>query len=449
MSTERTQLHDYLAHREELARRLTVADRVVRNVEALTLDRAPRGVGRGRMLLAVAAAAALLLAGIGLPRLLLVHRGSPNSYPAGTPRAIPDRPPPADIPLVWVADPVPNHERIIALDHAGRPVGWLPVSLVFPGELIRQSGDGQRILTNEGEPKELTAQGERIDLPPTGQPAGSGGYSPYPLNFSDDDRSLCLEQGLRGTPRNLVLIDGAGHASGSFPEAPRDNPSYLSWHVVTCSVRNDVAVLIGSPDPQPVDGPEKPQPTPTPVPSNSRGIQSVTVGPITIGPLHRPQVPAGGPYHMIRVVRLSTGKEIARRVYSTDVPTPIDASNDGTLVLEGGGASGNALRNIASGAVLGTLPGSQSALMRNTWALIERPQALSGTIAYTVVDVPTGRVVWSATPPPPSRVSYPDGSMAMIVEWTGSGCPGTLTVTITDLATGVTHRSTLDICPSG
>jgi hypothetical protein len=448
MNTEPTQLHDYLAHREELARRFTVADRVVRNVESLTLDRAPRGVGRGRMLLAVAAAAALLLAGIGLPRLLLVRHGSPNGYPAGPPRGVPNTRPPADIPLVWVLDPV-NRERIIALDHSARPVGWLPVTYTMEGETVRQSGDGQRILTGQGESYELTAQGQRIDLPANAQHRGGNAFSPYPLYFSDDDTTLCLEQGLSGTPRNLLLVDGAGHVSATYSEAPPDTPSYLSWHTVTCSVRNDVAVLIGNPDPRPVAGPEKPQPTPTPAPPGSHsGIASIG-GSLSVGGISRPQVPAGGPFHMIRVIRLSTGKEIARRVYTTSNPTPVDASNDGTLVLEAGGLNGDALRNIVSGAVLGTVPGNENGLMRNTWALMTAPFVPGGPVTHMVVDVPTGRVVWSATTAPVSTVSYPDGSMALTVEPASINCPATETVTITDLATGVTHRRTLDTCQTG
>ncbi|HEV7680443.1 MAG TPA: hypothetical protein VGQ42_17920 [Candidatus Dormibacteraeota bacterium] len=446
MSTERTLLHDYLAHREELARRLTVADRVVRNVEARTLDRAPRGVGRGRMLFAVAAATAVLLAGIGLPR-LLVHGGSPNGYPAGPPRGVPNTRPPADIPLIWVPDAT-NRMRAIALTQTGRPVGWLAVSFLMPGESVRQSGDGQRILTGDGETYELTAQGQRIDLPPNSRHINSNTYQPYPLYFSDDDRTLCLEQGPTGTPRDLLLVDGAGHVSASFAEAPPDSPSHLSWHTVTCSVRNDVAVLIGNPDPQPASGPEKPPATPTPAPPGSHsGVASVG-GSVSVG-ISRPRVPSGGPYHMIRVIRLSTGKEIARRVYSTQSPTPIDASNDGTLVLEASGSSGYELRGIAGGALQGALQGNARGLMRNTWALLEESPRPSVSRTHMVVDVPTGRVVWSGTTAPLSAVSYPDGSMALTVEWNRNVCPATETVTITDLATGVTHRSTLDTCASG
>jgi hypothetical protein len=398
MNTERTQLHDYLAHREELARRLTVADRVVRNVESLTLDRAPRGVGRGRMLFAVAAATALLLAGIGLPR-VLVHRGSPNSFPAGVPHGVPNKRPPADIPLIWVADPADMH-RIIALDHAARPVGWLPVPTVMSAQVIRQSGDGQRVIPGEGVSYELTAQGRRIDLP-SGQP--------YPQTFSDDDRTVCLEQGQVGTPSTLVLVDAEGRVSARYPEAPPDNPSYLSWHTVTCSVRNDVAVLIGS-----------------------------------------RRLPGGGPESMIRTIRLSSGAEVSRRVYNASNNVPIDASNDGRMVLEvqTGPDSHDTVRNIATGAVLGTLDSTARAMMRNTWAIVASAQAVAGSEAHMVVDVPTGRTVWSATTNRGARVTYPDGSMAMTQEWANGPCPAVETVTITDLATGVTHRSTLDTCPS-
>src|SRR5260370_26548244 len=90
--------------------------------------------------------------------------------------------------------------------------------------------------------------------------------------FPDDDRSVCIEQGAEGTPRTLVVADPSGHAVHTIVEAPANTPSYLSWHVVTCSVHNDLAVFIGEPDPQPAATPA-PTPTPKPTPAHdSRGL---------------------------------------------------------------------------------------------------------------------------------------------------------------------------------
>jgi len=448
MNIERSHLHDYLAHREEMAARLTVADRVVRNVEARTLDRAPGGVGRGRMLLVVATVAVLLLAGIGVPRLLLAHHHSSGQWqPAGPPQGVPDRRPPAGIALVWVRDPA-SFQRAIALDRNGRPMGWLPVGYMMQGETVTQSGDGQRIITGDGQSYELTAQGQRIDLPPTALDLGGGAYEPYDVFFSDDEQSVCIEQGPWGTPRNLVLVDGSGHVSTSIPEAPADNPSWLSWHVVTCSVRNDVAVLVGDPDAQRAAGPQPPPTQTTTHLPNGQNVSSIGVGGSVSAPKNV-QVPAGGPYHIIRVVRLSTGREIARRVYGAQTPQPVDASEDGTLVLETlGTGGGHVLRNIASGAVVGTV-GPATGLLGNTVAQNDVWTG-SGPRSYSVVDIPSGRVLWSLSAPLGLKVTYPAlDQLAVTQVYQGLDCPSHADVTITDLAGGVTHRVTLDTCGGG
>lgn len=407
MSMERSDLHDWLAYREQLAARLTVADSVVRNVEAATVDRAPAQGRRGRMLLVVAAAAAVLFAGIGIPRLALVHHGySPN--PAGPPTNVPDQRPRADMPLIWVGDPS-NPQRAIALDRNGAPVGWLRVSFMMSGDYVAQSADGQRILTGEGERYELTAQGRRIDLPQNALHDGGNVFQQFPLYFSDDDRSLCLEQGVTGTARNLLLIDGNGQVSATWPEAPADSPPGLSWGAATCSVRNDVAVLIADP---------------------------------------HPRAPAGGPSHMVRVIRLSTGKEIARRTYTAGLPAPIDASTDGTLVLERTTMSTYTLRNIATGAVLGTLDtggGEAKGLLGNTTAIVQGPVPSSGPHADYLVDIPSGVVIWSAMVVN-GLPDFIDASTVVTVDSKGLNCPTHADITISDLRTGDKRRTTLNTC---
>src|SRR5207302_10126672 len=117
----------------------------VRNVEALTLERPVRGMGRGRLLLMVAAVAVLLFAGIGLPHVLLRSQPGGTYAPAGPPPGVPDRRPPAGIALAWVVDPT-THQRIIAYDRMGRPRGWLRRDDAIQSDSVDQSGDGQRVL---------------------------------------------------------------------------------------------------------------------------------------------------------------------------------------------------------------------------------------------------------------------------------------------------------------
>jgi len=447
-----TQLHDWLAYRDELSRRATVPDRVVRNVEAQTLERPVRGMGRGRLLLVVAAVAALLFAGIGLPHVLLRSQPGGTYAPAGAPAGVPNRRPPAGVALVWVPDPASPNNRIIALDHAGHPMGWLPLQGPLGEGQVEQSADGQRLVLTDydhASMMEVTAQGERIGLPPTSRRTGPNTFEAWNLFFSDDGRSLCLEQGERGTPHNLVIVGSSGHVVHSFPEAPVDNPSYLSWHVVTCSVRNDVAVLIGQADPQTV-----PVPTATPQPTSHGGL-GVVSGPSV--QFRRVPVPKGAPNYVVRVVRLSTGAELARRVYDPSRPEPFDASEDGTLVLERNASLNSyTVRNIVTGAVAGTLATDARGLLGNHLAIVQGPFTVTvppSPVTHLLVDFTTGRTVWSETLPIPSTgmVSYiGDGSVVVGTEQHGGPqCPAAwATVEIADLDAGTIHTVRLDTCPT-
>ena len=444
-------LRAWLAYGDELTRHTTVADRVVRNVETRTLERPVRGTGRARLLLLAAAVAAVLLTAIGLPHVLL--RSQPGgSYPASPPSNVPNRRPPAGIALVWVKDPAKD-DRIIALDHPGHPVGWLPEQAELQTGRVNQSGDGQRLLLDDfdlGGVKELTAQGRRIALPAEALGAGPGTWSPRNIFFSDDNRSLCLEDGPRGTPRDLVVIDADGHVARRVPETPAGNPSYLSWHVVTCSVRNDVAVLIGQPDEHPQPTPT-PSPTPRPTPTQqSHGMNAASAS----GSMGVPvpvNVPTGAPNYIVRVVRLSTGAEIARRVDAPEWPIPTDASDDGTLVLEAQRGGLVELRNIATGALVGQLTASVQGLLGNHLAIVQGYQPNpNDPVPHSVADMTTGATLWQAALSLGSVVSYLGDGATVLTVTPGinpGACPTWATVQIADLLTGTTTTTRLDTCP--
>jgi hypothetical protein len=424
-----SQLHAWLAYRDELSRRLTVADRVVRNVEALTLERPVRGTGRARLLLGAVAVAVILFAAIALPHVLLRSQSGGDYAPAATPRGVPNRVPPTGVSLLWLSDPA-DPSRIIALDHDLHPAGWLAMRADPVGGPIKQSGDGQRLLLHDwqkGGTVEVTAQGRRIELPPTSRSMGSWSEN-WNAAFSDDDRSVCIEQGAVGTPRALVVADPSGSAVHTLAEAPANNPSYLSWHVVTCSVRNDLAVLIGEPDPQPA-------PTPASGPSYS---------------IHPVRVPPGQPNDVVRVVRLSTGVEIARRVYGPSRPQPIDASTDGTLVLErNAGSTSYSVRNIVSGALDATLDADARNMLDNHLVVEQGTSAPAGWVEHLVIDIFTGRPLWDGSRPEGATIDYiGDGASVFVVQHQGpvDRCPGWAQVEVTELATGSTRGAPLDTC---
>jgi hypothetical protein len=439
-----SQLHDWLRYRDELSRRLTVPDRVVRNVEALTLERPVRGMGRARLLLVAAAVAAVLFAAIALPHALLRSQPGGEYAPASTPRGVPNRVPPAGVALLWVIDPS-DPGRLIAFDHDLHPVGWLAARADPFGAPLKQSGDGQRLLLYDMQKGdgtvEVTAQGQRIQLSPDYWNAA----------FSDDDRSVCIEEGAAGTPRTLVVTDPSGRAVHTIPEPPVGNPSYLSWHVVTCSVRNDLAVFIGEPDPQP--GPT-PAPTPTPKPTptrDSHGLAIASVGGASES-VHPVRVPAGQPNFVVRVVRLSTGIETTRRVYGPSRPQPIDASTDGTLVLERNAAINSyTVRNVVTGAVAATLNADVRNMLDNH-LVIEQGTTTSGTVEHLVVDIFTGRPLWDETLPIGMTTEYiGDGAAVLVVGHTGAvdRCPASAFVELVDLSTGLQPSTPLNTCPSG
>lgn len=412
-----SQLHAWLAYRDELSRRLTVADRVVRNVEAQTLERPVRGTGRARLLFGAVAVAVILFAAIALPHGLLRSQPGGEYAPASTPRGVPNRVPPTGVSLLWVIDPA-DSSRIIAFDHDLRPVGWLN-QRADPLLPLKQSGDGQRLLLPGDDDRgtvEVTAQGRHIQLPATSARPGVD----WNAAFSDDDRSVCIEQGAAGTPRTLVVADASGHAVHTIPEPPVVNPSYLSWHVVTCSVHNDLAVLIGEPDPQPAP----------------------------IGTVH---VPPGQPNAVVRVVRLSTGIEIARREYGPSRPQPIDASTDGTLVLErNAGVNSYTVRNIVSGAVAATLSADVRNMLDDHLVIEQGTSDQPGWERHTVVDILTGRALLDEERPFGTRIEYiGDGASVLDVYHHGAvdRCPAFSEIGIIDLGTGHSRGAPLDTCP--
>ena len=443
MSDTTTQLHDWLAYRDELSRHATVADRVVRNVEALTLERPVRGFGRGRLLLVVAAVAALLFAGIGLPHVLLRSHPGGTYAPAGPPAGVPDRRPPAGIALEWVPDPDSTKTRIIAYDRGGHAVGWMPLDgPLMNGDTLPQSGDGQRLLLtdyNAAGMMEMTAQGHRIALKHSGQDHGNT-FTAFDVFFSDDDRSVCMDQGEEGAPRNLVVFDPAGTVARSFPEAPADNPAYRSWHTVTCSVRNDVAVLIGEADPRSVTAPAPKQ-------SNPPGMGSIGTS-VTIQPV---QVPPGQPDYVVRVVRLSTGAELARRSYGPQDGQPFDATDDGTLVLEHAGQFGqpDMLRNIVSGAVTRTFHLRVQGLFGD-YAITEMDgSSASDPRTHMLIDVRNGQTVWQSVLPAFSQVSFLGHGRAVLAtrKFMGPVCREYEVFEVRDFTDGSNYSNRLDACP--
>lgn len=167
--------------------------------------------------------------------------------------------------------------------------------------------------------------------------------------------------------------------------------------------------------------------------------------------IHPVRVPAGQPNYVVRLVRLSTGAELARRVYGPATPSPIDASEDGTLVLEGQGADTFALRNIVTGAISGTVHASVRGLLGNHLVIVQGDQLSppTGPVPHSVIDLLTGRTVWSGTFDLRSVIEYPgNGGLALAVDPGGhpGGCPAWARVEIADLATGMTRDSTLDTC---
>lgn len=151
---------------------------------------------------------------------------------------------------------------------------------------------------------------------------------------------------------------------------------------------------------------------------------------------------------MVRVIRLSTGKEIARRTYTAGLPAPIDASTDGTLVLERTTMSTYTLRNIATGAVLGTLDtggGEAKGLLGNTTAIVQGPVPSSGPHADYLVDIPSGVVIWSAMVVN-GLPDFIDASTVVTVDSKGLNCPTHADITISDLRTGDKRRTTLNTC---
>jgi len=173
-------------------------------------------------------------------------------------------------------------------------------------------------------------------------------------------------------------------------------------------------------------------------------------------------VPTGADHYMVRIVRLSTGAELARRAYGPSKPEPIDASEDGSLVLERESAPNSyAVRNIATGALVTTLDADVRGLLGNHLAIEQGPFAAPAAgssqvvpIPRLVVDLTTGRTVWSKTLPEPSigTVSYVGDSVVLAVErhgGTGDACTAWDSVEIADLLSGTIHDARLDTCPTG
>ena len=432
-------LRAWLDYGDELTRHTTVADRVVRNVETRTLERPVRGTGRARLLLVAAAVAAVLLAGIGLPHVLL--RSQPGgSYPAGPPSNVPNRRPPAGMAIEWVKDPT-SDLRIIAYDRGGNPVGWLHVAAPEQTGWLAQSGDGQRIVLTDfdnGGIMEVTAQGQRIALANLLQQA-----DPWDVVFSDDDRTICMDQGDQGPQRNLVVFDPDGHTVHLFGEAPAGSPSYLSWHSVACSVRNDVAVLIGQPDPQTA--------TSGGHSATGNGSSSVSMSGSGSFSIQQDLVPPGQPNYIVRVVRLSTGVELARRTYTSAGPEPIDATDDGTLVLERDESPNTyTLRNIVTGAIARTLHADVRGLFGGRFAISEQTgSSLTSPVTYTLIDVRTGEVAWQSTFPRDALVSYMGHGRAVLVvqRFMGPSCPEYALFDVKDLTDGSEYSQHLYHCP--
>jgi hypothetical protein len=350
-------LRDYLAATARRADALTSAPRVLQAVERRL--HAPRRRQRLLIVTVAAAVAASLTAAVLLPR--VVHRVEPVAPAA----------PPTGVPLVWgqggggaTAD-----GKLIAYDWNGHRVGTLQVGDPSMPLATQPAPDGMTVLVvpTQGDAYLLDASGRRLgNLPALKTPHWKQlphGFVYFRTIFSPDDRTLCVTGGdayehpvlhvMRPGGDDRAIIDlGPGSVYGP------------TWNVVACDAGNDRAVLEGL--------------------TKGNGISAV-----------------------YRVIQLSTGRELSRRVYPYDngpVPTGLHLSAlspDGRWLAEGRGSAGDSIIDLDTGAVVAHVPaGVRAILAGGTRVLYEdeytKPSPYGGKPAqrYRIVDVASGRTLW-------------------------------------------------------
>lgn len=406
MSDIENGLRDFLAYREQLAGAVTSTARVIDTVEVAVDTR--RGTWPRRIApIAGALALAVLLAVLVVGSLGLRSRST--NAPAQPDRpwvhgVVPNTAPPVGTPVVWVPDPA-NEYRLIAFDWTGRPVGRMVLpGFKRPGQPFTSpaswtaSPDGSRLIlsTAGASPEEIVvAQGRTVaTLPSPSVPPSpeSSDWNVYPSMFADDNRTICQEQyapiGDDIASRTLYVLDGDGHELRQLAEAPSDAVDGMHWSLSICSMRNDIAVLVGEHYVKPDDVP-------------TQGSSWIA---------------------MVRAVRLSTGAEIYRHAYARQTVGQVHASADGWALIEDQEYSGpSSVRDMHTGKVMVVPAGGYSMFTSSGRLLVVGVQQIDRTHEVAdleLLDWRTAHVLWQVVLPTGAGISAvrPDGDGAVYVQ---------------------------------
>jgi hypothetical protein len=339
-------------------------------VEAVTARARP---SRNFQWVAVVAAALL---GLLVVAGLMSTRFAPHaSVPATTPKASVDYgPPPAGVNLLYVYDPS-NPSRLIGYDWSGTPRGTIklvpPMSVEMApnGQAFRASATGGKGSFG-GNGTFLDRLGQVV-IPWQGGVTGFGGGM-----WADDNRHVCSISLNQQTSTSTLYVQQVDEAPKQVAVIANNSiVGPLRIGVAACSIRNNLAIVVGDSNTAPV------------------------IGDSNTGPKE------------LWVIRLSDGAVISHRTYKEHLISTVAASADGVYVAENSskivstvivsrqGADYTIIRRVSDGQQVAALNASDQVLGFSSddrlVLAMAQPDKTRPWGQLTVIQWQTGSVVWS------------------------------------------------------
>jgi hypothetical protein len=314
----------------------------------------------------LAVAAAVILAALVVIGLMSTRFHPRASVPAATPHASPATdygPPPTGVPLLYVKDPN-NPSWLIGFDWTGTPRGTVKLDAAIG--ILGMAPDGQSFAVGYGA---KGGTGEILDR--LGQPVPVVGAAIPSVDFpiwADDNQHTC---GVALDPQTLTsTLMTLKPGAAPYPVAVLGHDQSLpgSYRIVSCSIKEDRAIVIRSTNPAAAE---------------------------------------------VLVVRLSTGQVFSLLNYaSPGLVANVVASSDSKFIAEnsgrsvgqaGAGAPNTTIRRVQDKAVVATLPPTTGVLAFNSddslVFVYTTPWAGGAPTALAVIDVQSGQTIWSYNGP--------------------------------------------------